>query len=321
MLLARVAESMYWTGRYVERAECTARILIEHGNLHVDLPRGYEVGWEPLLVLTGTKGLFSTYHAEATEEDVIRFLVSDARNPGAIVVALDHARENLRTTRSLVPREAWEILHGLYLACAESVDDAVDRRTRFRWLRRVIDESHKLAGLLAGAMSHDEAYGFLGIGRQLERADMTTRVLDVRAETLTPSAQAGYQPFDNVQWMGTLRSVAAYQMYRRSLGAQVRASSAVRFLLQDQQFPRSVTHCLDQVSRFLKALPRAQGPLDATADTMLVVHEAPLPAIGRGGPQGALALHDVVDRVQLGLGRIHDEIEAVYFAPALRVPA
>jgi uncharacterized alpha-E superfamily protein len=320
MLLARVAESMYWMGRYVERAECTARILIEHCNLHVDLPRGYEVGWEPLLHLTGTNELYDNQGEEGdeapamTEEAVLRFLISDPANAGAITVALGHARENLRTTRSVVPREAWEILNGLYVHAVERADEGIDRRSRFRYLRGIVRDSQTLAGLLAGTMNHDEAYAFLSLGRLLERADMTTRVLDVRAESLAPEVKGGYRPFDNVQWMGVLKSVGAYQMYRRSVGPQVRASSAVRFLLQDQQFPRSVTHCLDQMSRFLKGLPHPQAALDATADALLLVHEAPLPTVAvRSATHANVVLHDLVDRVQIALGQVSDEIDATYF--------
>jgi uncharacterized alpha-E superfamily protein len=316
MLLARVAESNYWMGRYVERAECTARILIEHCNLHVDLPRGYEVGWEPLLHLTGSHELFSSSGGEVDEEAVLRFLVSDGSNPGSIVVALAKARENLRTTRSVVPREAWEILNGLYLDASETADDAVDRRSRFRYLRRIVHESQCLTGLLGGTMNHDEAYAFLSLGRLVERADMTTRVLDVRAESLAPEVKGGYRPFDNVQWMGALRSVGAYQMYRRSVGPQVRASAAVRFLLADPQFPRSVSHCLDQASRFLKTLPHPQDALDATADALLLVHEAPVPSGARPPAVVADMLHQIVDRAQLAINRVHDEIAAAYFGRA-----
>jgi uncharacterized alpha-E superfamily protein len=320
MLLARMAESSYWMGRYVERAECTARILIEHCNLHVDLPRGYEIGWEPLLQLTGTRGLFSRHDYAIEEEQVVRFLVDDPSNPGSIVVALANARENLRMTRSIVPREAWEILNGLYLYALDASDDAVDRRSRFRYLRRIVLDSQTLSGLLGGTMNHDEAYAFLSLGRLVERADMTTRVLDVRAESLAPEVKGGYRPFDNVQWVGALRSVGAYQMYRRSVGSQVRASAAVRFLLSDPHFPRSVSHCLDQVARFLKSLPHPQEALDATADALLLVHEAPVPSSARPPAAAAEMLHAVVDRSQLAIGRIHDEIEAAYFRPVERAP-
>lgn len=320
MLLTRTATSMYWLGRYVERAECTARILIEHCNLHVDLPRGYEIGWEPLLQLTGTRQLYWAHRtapsgdATAEEERVLRFLVSDDRNPGCIVAALAAARENLRTARSVVPREAWEILNGLYLHALDSCADAEDRRSRFRYLRRVVNDAQTLTGLLAGTMSHDEAYAFLSIGRLLERADMTTRVLDVRAESLAPEVRGGYRPFDNVQWMGALRSVGAYQMYRRSVGPQVKASAAVRFLLQDQYFPRSVAHCLDQVSRFVKTLPHPDAALDATADALLLVHERALPAEGtRRAAALRASLHALVDDVQLAINQVHDAIDAAWF--------
>ena len=296
-------------------------VLVEHCNLHVDLPRGVEVGWTPLLALIGSQQLYEGCRDIVDEEAVIGFLVDDERNPGSIAASISRARENLRTSRSVVPPEAWEVLNSLHAHVVDHSADALDRRTRFAYLRRIVRDSQMLTGLLATTMSHDEAYAFGGLGRSLERADMTSRVLDVRAETLLPEIRGGYRPYDNVQWMGVLRSVGAHQMYRRSVGPKVRASAAVRFLLSDDDFPRSVSHCLYQIAQFAKKLPHHDEVLDATSDVLLLVHGTPVPSSLPRAPEAiAAVLHDVVDRTQYALTLVHDAIERSYLEPRTAGP-
>ena len=186
MLLSRVAESVYWTGRYLERAEATARLVQVHTELFLDLPKAAGVGWSPLLAVTGSGDAFRTQLLRGRpRSEVVGFLAVDADNPGSVVASLAQARANLRVTRAVVPREAWEVLNELHLWAVGHLDEAVDRRTRV-----CVDGPRRAAaascsrGSLDGTMSHDESYSFLEIGRFLERADMTTRVLDVQAEIL-----------------------------------------------------------------------------------------------------------------------------------------
>ena len=184
MLLSRVAECVYWAGRYLERTEATARLLSVHSELYLDLPKAAGLSWSPLLVVTGSHDSFHEVHSEPTEESVVAFLASDLANPGSIVSSLGRARENLRITRALLPRHGWEVLNEMFMSTMAARADAVDRRTRARWCDLVIRRCQTLTGTLAGTMSHDEVYSFLEIGRFVERADMTTRVLDVQSEIL-----------------------------------------------------------------------------------------------------------------------------------------
>ncbi|HTD50602.1 MAG TPA: alpha-E domain-containing protein, partial [Acidimicrobiia bacterium] len=264
MLLSRVAESVYWAGRYLERAEATARLVHVHTELFLDLPKAAGIGWTPLLALTGSGETFRDRHHELSEEQVVDFLATGAEHEGAIVASIARAHSNLRVTQAILPIEAWEVLNELHLWADQTRHHAVDRRTRLAWTNHLIRQCQLFSGLLAGTMSHDDAYAFLEIGRGLERADMTTRILDVQAGILL-GQRDGATAYADLTWMGVLRSLSAHQMFRRTVGSSVSGPAALRFLLRDQQLPRSVERCLIEISRALLELSRHHQPMAACA--------------------------------------------------------
>ena len=201
MLLSRVAEAVYWAGRYLERAEDMARVVQVHGETHVDLPVGADVGWGPLLDICGAdKAVDRTSPAtgvgtdapprprgrRVSESTVVGFVVTDRDNPSSILSALEAARDNLRVARPVVPREVWELINDLWLALSTDAHQMRTRDGRVRWLRRAIDECTRMNGVLASTMRRDEAMAFLSIGQQIERADITGRILTVRADSAAP---------------------------------------------------------------------------------------------------------------------------------------
>ncbi|MEZ5143372.1 MAG: alpha-E domain-containing protein [Acidimicrobiales bacterium] len=309
MLLSRVAETVYWAGRYLERAEATARIVKVHTEQFLDLPKEAGSTWAPLLAITGSRDQFDDLYPEPTEEHVLSFLVADPDNRSAMVAALGQARENVRTTRPVFPREAWEHLNALYLRAAETCDDAIPRRRRVAWMDALVADCQRLTGLLVGCMNQDDAYLFLRIGRHVERADMTTRVLDVHAGTLL--AQRGdLDTYADMGWMNVLKSLSAYQMYRRRVQARVKGSEVLRFLLQDAQFPRSVEHSLTRISVSLLELTNHDAPMARCAAAQQLVEEAKVRALAFEG------LHDYVDELQVRIGAVHDSLGATYFQGA-----
>ena len=316
MLLARMAEAVYWGGRYLERAECTARIVQVHTDAHVDIPVGEDVGWEPLLAIAGVDREFDDHYAvvcepggdRAAEDDVIEFLLHSDKNPSSILGALSSARENLRTARPVVPREAWEAGNDLWLTSLDYLDETSSRKGRVQWLRRVIAGAQRINGIMLGTMSRDEAMSFFTIGQNLERADLTTRVLDVRSENLHP--RRGDDPYDVVHWMAVLRSLAAYQPFRRAMPARPQGGSTLRFLLQDDRFPRAVSACLTETRSQLKGLARSEITLDACTDAAMLVAAAAVPRLTLGG------LSEFLDGVQVALSDVHDKIDRTYFRPS-----
>jgi uncharacterized alpha-E superfamily protein len=308
MLLSSVAERVYWMSRYVERAENTARIILVNNNLILDVPRGMELGWEPLVAITGNAELFHEHYGEATERNVLRFLIADSRNPNSIVCSIAQARENLRTTRAILPRAAWEALNDLYAFVSDNKNSGITRKGRYLYMRRVIDYSQLLAGKLSATMSHDQAYNFLRMGRSMERADMTTRVIDVRGSNLLPSSSGELRPFDDIQWKSVLDCLAAYQMYRSHVHVRVRPREVLRYLLQDLSFPRAVRYCLAEVGSCLNGVCGSEPALQVLARAMRLLEEAGTTSIDHD------ALTDFINRIQLVHNELHSQITETYFA-------
>ncbi len=306
MLLSRVAESVYWAGRYLERVETTARIIKAHTELYLDLPKSVGMTWSPLLAVTGSEEDFAELYEDATEEQVIAFLTFDGRNPGSVVASLGRARENVRTTRAIFPREAWEVLNDLFLRAGETCEDVVHRWERIRWTDQVIADCHHLRGLLQGTMSRDDAAAFLDLGCHLERADLTTRVLDIRAGALLDAGDR-LGPYTEVTWMGVLKSLSGHQMYRRKVQSRVQGPETLRFLLQDPQFPRSVEHCLVEVSRQLVGLANHEAPMAACVTARRTVEGARVRSLAWEG------LREYVDLLQQEIAVVHDQLADTYF--------
>ncbi len=309
MLLSRVADSLYWGARYMERAEDTARVVRSFTDLILDLPRGVASSWEPLLAVAGSREEYDAGHARVQESDIVRFLVADSSNGGSVVSSVAAARENLRTTREVLPREAWQAVNDLYLFTSRDTESGVDRRSRARYLGRVMTDCQRLDGVLSGMMRRDQAYELWRLGQMVERADMTTRVLGVRAATLL-SATESTDDHDEVQWMGVLRSVTAMQMYQRSQRGPIEGASVVAFLLFDKTFPRSVAGCVHRMRSALSRLPRPHATLPAIDALEALLATLPSQATDGGALDGAM------DRVQAALDELNMRIYETFVSGA-----
>jgi uncharacterized alpha-E superfamily protein len=170
----------------------------------------------------------------------------------------------------------------------------------------------QLTGLLSGTMSHDDSYTFIKMGRNLERADMTSRVIDVRTESLVIDEVEDLKPFEDIQWRSVLNSLAAYQMYRRHVHMRVRGRDVLSFLLRDREFPRSVLHTLGEVQGCLGKLPHNEDPLRVLGSTQRYVQEADL------GTLSGETLNRFVDEFQIQLNRLHGQVTDTYFRAEAR---
>lgn len=339
-MLSRVAENVYWMARYIERAENTARIVSVNDNLLLDLPRSTSFGWEPLLFITGSEEVFFQRYRQPDEFSVVGFLLGDPGNPSSIVSCLSFARENLRTTRDIAPRESWEAINDLYLYAKDNLERGISRQGRYNFLKVIIRGAQQIAGLLSGTMSHTHAYDFVLLGRLLERADMTTRILDVRSANLLPQHADELTPFENIQWMSVLKSLSAYQMYRQQVRLRVRGRDVFKFLLQDALFPRTVCYCLNNIQDCLNKLPKNTASLDSVSQLKTKVTQAQISelvnhsvrqsnhqqqtGINQSQTQSSWAgelanygLHEFIDELQIGLAHIHDQIRSTYFPTPL----
>lgn len=306
-MLSRVASDIYWMGRYVERAENTARLINVNTHLLMDLPKRMRLGWGPIIDIFGDHQLFNELYSEADERSVVRFMVANTNNPSSILYSLSFARENARTIRDIIPREASEQINQNYLYARDNVNAAITQRKRYDYLRNVILGSQTLTGMLAGTMTHDEAYDFLRMGRNLERADMTTRIIDVRSASLLPETTEDLTPFENIQWMSVLKSMTAYQMYRRAMHVQVRRPDVLRFLFKERLFPRSFYHAISEVEVCINNLPRKEKSLKALYALKEIITKSKPELLSQE------ELHDFIDELQLGLAEVHNEISSNYF--------
>ncbi len=307
-MLSRVAGRVYWLARYIERAENTARIVSTYDFLLMDLPRGTRVGWEVLPVITGSFPLFAEHYQRHDERNTVKFLLADTFNPGSLVNSIASARENCRTSREVLPGHTWEQINELRLYANARVNDALRRRGRFEFLSEVIQRCQQITGMLAGTMSHDHAYDFIRIGRNLERADMTTRVLDIGA--MSYDEKDGAATPDAHVWTSMLRALNAYQMYRKHVQLGVHYVDVAGFLLQNRQFPRSVVHCLDQVEECIGSLPLSRGALKPVRE----LHRR----VDRIRPERIKPemLHKTVDRLQVEFSALDDMIRKTWFGQA-----
>lgn len=326
LLLSRVAEAAYWAGRYLERAEGTARLIKTHSDLVVDLPLAANVGWAPLLAVMGTGDLdFSAPSAQtgtidtgstngvvaphSVEERVLFHLTANPDNQSSVRSSIASVHTNLRLTRSVMPVEAAEVLIDLHNHVDSTASSAVSRQSRGAWLTSVVRGCQTLTGILAETMSHDDAYGFFTVGRQLERADMVSRVLDVQGWALTGRSHETLSPYSDLCWAAALRSVSALQAFRRR-GIPNNPAATLSFLLRDPRCPRTIEACLVEASRWLLEIPRHELAMAGCAETQLLVSDSDVDELVDGG------LHEFVDSVQLKLGSIHETICATWFESA-----
>lgn len=242
-MLSRVADSIYWMSRYVERAENVARFIEVNLQLMLDGTSGEGQQWEPLVNTTGDYEAFKKRYGEATQRNVIDFLTFDAENPNSILSCVRAARENARTIREIISSEMWLQLNKYYLMVTAAAENSSAQADPYEFFSEVKNASHLFNGLAEATMTHGEPWHFYQMGLMLERADKTSRILDVKYFILLRSVQDVGTPFDDVQWAAVLRSASAFEMYRKRHG-RIAPKSIVEFLLLDREFPRAIHFCL-----------------------------------------------------------------------------
>ena len=315
MMLARAAENIYWMSRYLERAENTARLINAASQVLLDLPRGASFGWDVLIKVVGLDREFHAAYAEANEENILRFLVSDAGNAGSIFSCIARARENSRNLREVLPAQAWERINSLYLFVLGELGGIPGATQRYRLLEEVIARSQALIGLLSDCMSHDIAYQFLALGRYIERTDMTTRIVDINAAVLMPRHQVPEDPSLGLLWTGVLTSLHANQMYRRHVSVHTRSGEVLDFLLRDPHFPRTVAYCLNKIESTLVQLPHHAAPLKVMRTAQRRVDAMRLDNLSPA------LRHEYLDAIQTDLVQLHDSVTREYFRPRETAPA
>lgn len=312
VLLARSAESLFWLGRYLERAENLARIL--EVNVTFARDAGGLQDWLPILRIHWDEARFLEMHGAASTDAVLHFYILDRENPTSIISALTNARSNARALRPLISREMWSQLN-VFCNWISTLDQQIlDPGRLIRLLAEIEEACQTHTGVTEGTFHRDQGWSFYWIGRHIERADQTTRLLDMKSPVLQPRPSSETSSIDLAQWNALLRSAAAYHPYRRVRSAALTAEHIAGFLLLDPGLPRSVLLCTHEVDRLLTEL-RSQYELPAgkTAAAELAALRADL-----GGLTGREllgdGLHELLDLVQRRLIAITQHLSEEFFA-------
>lgn len=263
-MLSRVADSLYWIGRYLERAEHTARVVAVNLNLSLDgTPDGTgRNGGRLLAALPTAPAGFSTPAGPPGR------VTDDVASHEAIAACITAARENARQVREQISSDMWEQLNGLYLdARGGSVDEQWASETQTA-LSAIIGRIHLFEGVTDATMTHGEGWQYIQAGRFLERAGNTATLLDVHFEEFLGRSDQPVELAELVEWVGVLKSVSAFEAYCRCYTADVRATRVAEFLILDAEFPRSIRFCTRRVEGALKAIARHTARANGRAERL-----------------------------------------------------
>lgn len=248
-MISRVAEHCFWLGRYLERAEDTARLLDVNQTLLLDYHVPQEQQWRPVLIISGVYDMPGDPEAEAVQG----YMTWEAKNPCSIASSLAAARENARIIREVISAEMWERLNFYHLWLQQDTTRRLYEGSRSDFYAQVRRINQLIHGIANGTMSHGEPWEFFQFGAHLERASQTARTLDVKYHIGEP-AQEG-TPTDNAHWVAILTSCSGYEPFHKKARQPTDLGAAVAdFLIMDEDFPRSVRFCLNRCRRAANAI-------------------------------------------------------------------
>ncbi|MES2985209.1 MAG: alpha-E domain-containing protein [Pseudomonadota bacterium] len=310
-MLSRVASSIYWMSRYLERAENVARFIAVNEHLILDMGLAPDnAQWSPLVTTSGDDVDFALRYDEPSEKNVLFFLTFDEKNPNSIYSCICAARENARTVREVISSEMWEQINAMY----HSVQNHRRKRRMDNlqaFYASIRTGSFLFAGLTANTMSHNEAWQFARVGRLLERADKTARLLDVKYFLLLPNPAFVDSPYDAVEWGAVLKSANAFEMYRKHYHS-INYRDVARFLIFDTAFPRALTYCVNGARDSLAAITRELG-VSVNAEDEMEKLVSMLQASTIDGLLGN-GLHEFIDIFQFNLNVVDQAIYRAFFA-------
>jgi uncharacterized alpha-E superfamily protein len=258
-MLSRIADSLFWIARYMERAEDTARILdVNYHMMMEHSPQAHRLRWDPLVAITGEQERFSVRYEQATPRNVFEFLAFSPNNPSSILQCIASVRENARTIRDRISRELWEDVNSLYHSVTRFQPEEEMAAGPHRFCNAIKFGSHRFHGVADDTLAHDEGWNFLQAGRALERAEMTARIVDVEYHKLVETAAAG-DTAGSQQWMAVLKSVAAYEFYRRQYHASIVPEKVAELLVLHAQHPRAIRFNIATLQQSLRAIS-GSGP-------------------------------------------------------------
>ena len=316
-MLWRVANSLNWMARYIERADNTARIVDVNVQLQLDSRRLDEeqagARWRPILASTGDEEAYLTMHDRITAPLATEFLVFETRNPNSVVSSVAQARENARMVRDQIPAEMWEELNRLYLFLRSAEARECWDQSPFEFLHQIRSSSLTFVGISYASTTHNEGWHFLQAGKLLERSDKTTRMIDLRHDTLPARGlPVAVNQADALGWSAILRSCSAWDGYKAIHGSEVHPRLVAEYLLLSPEFPRSLRFCVERLDGSLRSISgvperRFSNEAEKLSGRLLAELE-----FGTIDEIFAVGLHDYLDQVQVKLNEIGDALFRTY---------
>ena len=312
-MLSRVASNLYWMSRYVERAENTARVLdvTWRMSLLVKEQRLQDQEWFAPLNITGTLFPFSGRHQTVCAREVLHFMALDPENPSSIFACARQARENARAMRGAITSEMWEVLNATWLEMQDMDEARMQAKGISAFFDWVKERSHLFRGVTFGTMKRDDAYDFTRLGTHMERADSTARILDVKYHILLPSVKDVGGAVDYYQWSAVLRSVSAFEAYRKVYRDVITPLRLAELLILRDDVPRSLLFCLSQVDEMLKQVRNAHSDraLALSGNILALLRTGTISEIMVVGLHEFLT--EFLDRMQ----ELSTEIQLAFFSP------
>lgn len=307
-MLSRVASSIYWMGRYLERAENYARFLEVNYNLMLDLPPDMKEQWDAILQSTADEKFFKSKYKLYNRKNIINFLAFDVTNPNSIISSVNYARENARIVRENLSKESWEKINELY----HFVKKSAEEKNLKNGSPRIFFETVKnyillLYGLDDSTVAKTEGWYFKQMGLFIERADKTSRILDVKYHILLPAPQMVGSPLDFLHWNALLKSVSGYNTYKKFY-PNINPEGIVEFLILNRYFPRSIYYCLSMIAHSLNQVSEKND--SAKKEIYKLVSELDE---ANAGEIIANGLHEYIDALQTRLNKISDKIDENFF--------
>jgi uncharacterized alpha-E superfamily protein len=260
-MLSRTANNLFWMARYVERGENTARILdvTYRMSLMPQDPSVAQKEWFAPLNITGTLFPFSGRYSTVGSHDVLRYMVLDPDNPSSILSCARAARENARAVRGAITSEMWEVLNSTWLELQHFNQSRLDSEGVSQFFDWVKERAHLFRGVTVGTALKDEAFHFNRLGIFLERADNTARILDVKYHVLLPIVEDVGGAVDYYQWAAVLRSVSAFESYRKVYRDVITPLRVAELLILRDDMPRSLHACMRETHDIMQLLARLQA--------------------------------------------------------------
>ena len=323
-MLSRVADALFWMARYYERAENNARLIDVNMNMMLDIGStmseisNNSQGWNPIISMASPFNEFRARYPKTTSEAAIEWLTFSCDNPNSIASCVGNARENARAMREAISIEMWEQINTTYLWLRDTKPEDIQREGEHSYFRRIREASQLFQGMVKSTFPHDEAFRWVELGQYLERADATARLIDVKYFILLPSVEEVGGPIDQTQWIAVLKSCSAYEAYQRRYVAKITPSRVAEFLVLNEDFPRSVRFCFDQIHWNLRSIGTEHGHMGEGPPEIVASHARHMLSETTMTSIISFGLHEYMQRLQNFSAEISAKITQTYFQGALK---